>query len=187
MSTPPASSPPALVRRFTLQFAAWTDSVALSHSPSFGPRITPRYNGQHFSLGLQLAGLFETAQQSTAYPEADVASGVVLLAPEVCFRADLVAWTLSPCAQLELGATWLRTSGIESPSQARDLWFAVGGEARAQWWVHPRWSLDLGVGLSVPLRRPTFTIDTQGGAVPLHRASSAGLRVSVGVTYAAWP
>lgn len=190
----PTPPPPAVPAAPAANDGRWT--VGLGAGAAIVGSVAPRYLlGTRFSVDVTrsrvggeplLSPSLSLAAVSTATGEATSRSGAVALrwqafsgslCPVVLELAS--AFTLRPCAVVELGV--LRADGVAIPRATRNfaMWSGVGASLRGD--VPLAWGLFamLEVGASAPLDRPRF--DFTSGAV-LFDTPAVGLRAALAVS-----
>ena len=77
--------------------------------------------------------------------------------------------------RFELGVVHGEGFGVVEPETGDGLWVALGGDAELAWWIEGPFGISLAAGLSVPLVRPLFVLDSR----PLFSVGEAGARVAL--------
>jgi hypothetical protein len=103
----------------------------------------------------------------------------------VCFRARPVArLEVDPClggAFVFAASDGFGPAGAFEPFQRSGTWGALEADLLASWRLFGPLALRGAFGLRAPLTRPSFTIDSPGGEVFLHRPAAGEGRVSLGL------
>ncbi len=123
----------------------------------------------------------------------EFASGVgarftwLLARPELCpLRPQLFdELRLELCAGADLGALITSGRGLDQPAQSTRFWAAPGASARLAWLLNGGFLLELGGGLSVPLRRYPFAYEagTALGEVEVHTVPWVAGTLNAGLGY----
>jgi hypothetical protein len=98
-------------------------------------------------------------------------------------RVDLDAWTLRPCALLELGSLQGAGSNTSRPANPAVFWAALGVTGRAEALLFRRFVLGLAFGALFPLKRDRFYFDPTNATA--HRVDPVGIvgSMEIGVRF----
>lgn len=158
--------------------------------PAFGPGLAVELRGDE---GAALGRLIPFALFGPRHEVSGGAARFSLYAArgEACLGGATLGSRLRarPCAFVEGGALearGLRTSALTRPASTTLPWIALGPSARLDLRLEDRVSLDLALGLLVPVRREAFVLRNVGGQreVTVHEIPLAGGWLTAGLSVA---
>jgi hypothetical protein len=180
-----ATTPPAVSRQ---RLSVWAEPLVIADvgalpKPTIGAGVAGGINWNRSTLEVGAAQFAEgTATIAGTVPAAGGDFRLRAFWLAVCPALQAGPFDLGVCGQVELAAMKGTGFGVSSGYENSYLWPAVGGGGLARLRLSRAFSVPLRLGLSFPLRYPTFTLkgiaENQGR---VHRPALGSGRLSLGV------
>ncbi|HYJ10182.1 MAG TPA: hypothetical protein VEX18_14265 [Polyangiaceae bacterium] len=180
-----ATTPPAVSRQ---RLSVWAEPLVIADvgalpKPTIGAGVAGGINWNRSTLEVGAAQFAEgTATIAGTVPAAGGDFRLRAFWLAACPALQAGHFDLGVCGQVELAAMKGTGFGVSSGYENSYLWPAVGGGVLARLHLSQAFSVPLRLGLSFPLRYPTFTLkgigENQGR---VHRPALGSGRLSLGV------
>jgi hypothetical protein len=160
------------------------DSGMLPQTPALGlqPQLGLTFGKVSGRIGMTV--WLEADTPSESYPRATLEGRALLGDAALCLELVRATISFAPCAVGELGELVLESRGVSNPGSSAAVWAAAGGGMRAGYPMAGGLWATLDVLVLAPFSRPRWLVRTMQGDAELFTATSATIRVALGLSYA---